>query len=87
MADSKSSVNIGTITLRLGFWAAILATVEVIISGITAKMFSGNSSLISGFTLIPLMTALLAVIHDYAPRAKNLQPDRATFYRRLRRPD
>ncbi len=72
MADGKSSVNIQPITLRLGFWAAILATATVIIAGITAKAASGNSSLIFGFMLIPLMMVLLAVIHDYAPPGRKI---------------
>lgn len=75
MTDSKSSANTHSLVLRLGFWAAIFATVAVIIAGITAKMASGNSSLIFGFILIPLMMVLMVVIHDYAP------PERKFFSR------
>ncbi len=75
MAASKSSASIQPFTLRLGFWVAILATVALNVSAITATMDLETPSLIFGFILIPSIMVLLAAIHDYAP------PERKIFSR------
>jgi hypothetical protein len=49
-----------------GFWAAVVFTVAVIFSGITATAAWKTPSLISGIILVPVFTVLMACIHDYA---------------------
>jgi hypothetical protein len=63
---SSSNVN------RLNFWTAIVATVAVIFSGLTASTALKIPSLISGIVLIPVFVVLMACIHDYAPPEKKI---------------
>jgi hypothetical protein len=52
---------------RLSFWSAIIATVVVIFSGITATTALRTPGLVSGILLIPVFVVLMACIHEYAP--------------------
>ncbi len=55
-----------------GFWAAVVCTVAVIFSGITATAAWKTPSLISGIILVPVFTVLMACIHDYAPAERKI---------------
>ena len=53
--------------ISLGFWSAILMTIAVIFSGITASTAMKIPSLVSGIILIPVFILLIACIHEYSP--------------------
>ena len=55
-----------------GFWAAIIATVLLIFSGITASTALKIPSLVSGILLIPAFVLLMACIHESAPAGKKV---------------
>jgi hypothetical protein len=57
---------------RLNFWSAIIATIVLIFSGITASTALKIPSLISGIVLIPAFVVLMACIHDYANVEKKI---------------
>jgi hypothetical protein len=57
---------------RLGFWSAIIMTIAVIFSGITATTTMKIPSLVSGIILIPIFILLMACIHEYAPADKKI---------------
>jgi hypothetical protein len=50
----------------LGFWSAIIMTIAVIFSGITATTAMKIPSLVSGIILIPIFILLMACIHEFA---------------------
>ena len=51
----------------VGFWTAIIMTIAVIFSGITATTAMKIPSLVSGIILIPIFILLMACIHEFAP--------------------
>jgi hypothetical protein len=53
-----------------GFWSAVLATILLIFSGVTASTALKIPSLISGILLVPAFVLLMASIHEYAPAGK-----------------
>jgi hypothetical protein len=57
---------------RLGFWSAVIMTIAVIFSGITATTAMKIPSLVSGIVLIPVFVLLMACIHEYAPADKKI---------------
>src|SRR4030042_5604959 len=57
---------------RLGFWSAIIMTIAVIFSGITATTAMKIPSLVSGIVLVPIFILLMACIHEYAPADKKI---------------
>jgi hypothetical protein len=59
----------------LGFWSAMIMTIDVIFSGATASTAMKFPSLISGFILIPVFLFFMACIHEYSP------PDKKFFSR------
>ena len=56
----------------LGFWSAIIMTIAVIFSGITATTAMKIPSLVSGIILIPIFILMMACIHEYAPADKKI---------------
>jgi hypothetical protein len=60
----------------LGFWSAVIMTIAVIFSGITASTAMKIPSLVSGIILIPVFILLIACIHEYSPADRK-------FYSRL----
>ena len=60
----------------LAFWSAVIMTIAVIFSGITASTAMKIPSLVSGIILIPVFILLIACIHEYSPQGKK-------FYSRL----
>src|SRR4030043_1211052 len=56
----------------VGFWTAIIMTIAVIFSGITATTTMKIPSLVSGIILIPIFILLMACIHEYAPADKKI---------------
>jgi hypothetical protein len=66
MIDNGSTTNLQPKMPLLGFWAAVVFTVAVIFSGITATAAWKIPSLISGLILVPVFTVLMVCIHDYA---------------------
>jgi hypothetical protein len=59
-----------------GFWSAVIMTIAVIFSGITASTAMKIPSLVSGIILIPVFILLIACIHEYSPADRK-------FYSRL----
>ena len=59
----------------LGFWSAVVATVALVFSGITATTAMKIPSLVSGLLLVPAFVVLMACVHNYAPA------ERRTFSR------
>jgi len=59
----------------LGFWSAVIATVALVFSGITATTAMKIPSLVSGLLLVPAFVVLMACVHNYAPA------ERKTFSR------
>src|SRR4030043_2125735 len=57
---------------RLGFWSAIIMTIAVIFSGITATTAMKIPSLVSGIILIPVFILLMACIHEFSPADKKI---------------
>jgi hypothetical protein len=51
----------------VGFWTAIIMTIAVIFSGITATTAMKIPSLVSGIILIPIFILLMACIHEFSP--------------------
>jgi hypothetical protein len=62
--------------ISLGFWSAVIMTIAVIFSGITASTAMKIPSLVSGIILIPVFILLIACIHEYSPADRK-------FYSRL----
>jgi hypothetical protein len=60
----------------LAFWSAVIMTIAVIFSGITASTAMKIPSLVSGIILIPVFILLIACIHEYSPAYRK-------FYSRL----
>jgi hypothetical protein len=56
----------------LGFWSAIIMTIAVIFSGITATTAMKIPSLVSGIILIPIFILLMACIHEFSPADKKI---------------
>jgi hypothetical protein len=56
----------------LGFWSAIIMTIAVIFSGITATTAMKIPSLVSGIILIPIFILLMACIHEFSPVDKKI---------------
>jgi len=56
----------------LGFWSAIIMTIAVIFSGITATTAMKIPSLVSGILLIPIFILLMACIHEFAPTDRKI---------------
>jgi hypothetical protein len=67
---ARDRVDLGT--SRLSFWSAIIATIAVIFSGITATTALRTPSLVSGILLIPVFVVLMACIHEYAPTERKI---------------
>jgi hypothetical protein len=55
-----------------GFWAAVVASVLVVFSGITASTALKIPSLLSGILLIPSFVLLMACIHGYVPAERKV---------------
>ena len=72
MIDNESTTDIKAKMSLFGFWAAVVFTVAVIFSGITATAAWKTPSLISGIILVPVFTVLMADIHDYAPTGRKI---------------
>ena len=51
----------------IGYWSAIIMTIAVTFSGITATTAMKIPSLLSGITLVPIFMVFMACIHEYAP--------------------
>jgi hypothetical protein len=56
----------------LGFWSAIIMTIAVIFSGITASTAMKIPSLVSGIILIPIFILMMACIHEFSPVEKKI---------------
>lgn len=56
----------------LGFWSAIIMTIAVIFSGITASTAMKIPSLVSGIILIPIFILMMACIHEFSPVDKKI---------------
>jgi hypothetical protein len=65
--SSNSSLNMNQKLTSLGFWSAVIMTIAVIFSGITASTAMKIPSLVSGIILIPVFILLIACIHEYSP--------------------
>ncbi len=75
MSKSESTVRYIEMDRKiasLGFWSAIIMTVAVIFSGITATTAMKIPSLISGIILIPIFILMMACIHEYSPADKKI---------------
>jgi hypothetical protein len=75
MSKSESTNRIKEMDRKiasLGFWSAIIMTIAVIFSGITATTAMKIPSLISGIILIPIFILMMACIHEYAPADKKI---------------
>jgi hypothetical protein len=66
MMKNESTINMRPKMPSFGFWAAVVFTVAVIFSGITATVAWKIPALISGITLVPVFMVLMACVHDYA---------------------
>ncbi len=66
MMKNESTINMRPRMPSFGFWAAVVFTVAVIFSGITATVAWKIPALISGITLVPVFMVLMACVHDYA---------------------
>jgi hypothetical protein len=58
--------------ISLGFWSAIIMTIAVIFSGITASTAMKIPSLVSGIILIPIFILMMACIHEFSPVEKKI---------------
>ena len=65
--SSNSLVDMNHKLTSLGFWSAVIMTIAVIFSGITASTAMKIPSLVSGIILIPVFILLIACIHEYSP--------------------
>ena len=65
--SSNSLVDLEHKMTSLGFWSAVIMTIAVIFSGITASTAMKIPSLVSGIILIPIFILLIACIHEYSP--------------------
>jgi hypothetical protein len=65
--SSNSLVDMNHKMTSLGFWSAVIMTIAVIFSGITASTAMKIPSLVSGIILIPVFILLIACIHEYSP--------------------
>jgi hypothetical protein len=74
--SSNYSLNMNHKLTSLGFWSAVIMTITVIFSGITASTAMKIPSLVSGTILIPVFILLIACIHEYSPANRK-------FYSRL----
>ena len=74
--SSYYSLNMNRKLTYLAFWSAVLMTIAVIFSGITASTAMKIPSLVSGIILIPVFILLIACIHEYSPADRK-------FYSRL----
>ena len=74
--SSNSSSDMNHKLISLAFWSAVLMTIAVIFSGITASTAMKIPSLVSGIILIPVFILLIACIHEYSPADRK-------FYSRL----
>ena len=72
MVESESITDVQPKMSLFGFCAAVVFTVAVIFSGITATAAWKTPSLISGIILVPVFTVLMACIHDYARNERKL---------------
>jgi len=72
MAENESTPNMRAKMTILGFWAAVVMTVVVTFSGITATAAWKTPSLISGILLVPVFTVLMACIHGYAQSERKI---------------
>ena len=72
MVENESITDVQPKMSLFGFWAAVVFTVAVIFSGITATAAWKTPSLISGIILVPVFTVLMACIHDYARTERKL---------------
>jgi hypothetical protein len=66
MAENVSTPDMRPKNSSLGFWSAVVATVVVIFSGITATTAMKIPAFLSGIILVPAFTVLMACVHDYA---------------------
>lgn len=67
MVENKSTPYIRPKMSSQGFWSAVVATVVVIFSDITATTTLKIPSLLSGIILVPVFTVLMVCVHDYVP--------------------
>ena len=74
--SSNSSLDMNHKLTSLAFWSAVIMTIAVIFSGITASTAMKIPSLVSGIILIPVFILLIACIHEYSPADRK-------FYSRL----
>jgi hypothetical protein len=65
--SSNSFVDMNHKMTSLGFWSAVIMTIAVIFSGITASTAMKIPSLVSSIILIPVFILLIACIHEYSP--------------------
>ena len=65
--SSNFSLDMNHKLTSLGFWSAVIMTIAVIFSGITASTAMKIPSLVSGIILIPVFILLIACIHEYSP--------------------
>ena len=72
---NKTSPDLQVKVSSFGFWAAVVFTVAVIFSGITATAAWKIPSVISGIITVLVFTVFMACIHDYA------RTERKTFSR------
>ena len=72
MVENELTTDVQPKMSLFGFWAAVVFTVAVIFSGITATAAWKTPSLISGIILVPVFTVLMACIHDYARTERKL---------------
>ena len=74
--SSNSSLDVNHKLASFAFWSAVIMTIAVIFSGITASTAMKIPSLVSGIILIPVFILLIACIHEYSPADRK-------FYSRL----
>jgi hypothetical protein len=74
--SSNPSFDMNHKLTSLGFWSAVIFTIAVIFSGITASTAMKIPSVVSGLILIPIFILLIACIHEYSPADRK-------FYSRL----
>jgi hypothetical protein len=74
--SSNSSLVMNHKLASFAFWSAVIMTIAVIFSGITASTAMKIPSLVSGIILIPVFILLIACIHEYSPADRK-------FYSRL----
>ena len=66
MIGNEPDTGVHSKVSSFGFYSALVFTVAVIFSGITATAAWKIPSVISGIITVPAFTALMASIHDYA---------------------